>query len=287
YGLYGISTTGRGVSGISTNNYGVSGTSTNNPGVYGTSTNSYGIHGDSTGSIGVYGISTSGYGLYGISTTGRGVSGISTSNHGVSGSSSSGYGVYGQSSTNYAGYFQGDVNITGTLAVTGLITKPAGSFKIDHPLDPAHKYLSHSFVESPDMLNIYNGNVLLDSNGEAVVNLPIWFEALNRDFRYQLTSIGQASPNLFIAAKISDNCFKIAGGKAGQEVSWLVTGIRQDAWANTNRIQVEEDKPEVEQGKYLHPEVFGLPREGNSIADLYNLDLPTSNCPPVGRSEKP
>ena len=41
------------------------------------------------------------------------------------------------------------------------------------------------------MMNIYNGNVITDANGEAVVALPEWFEALNRDFRYQLTVIGQ------------------------------------------------------------------------------------------------
>jgi hypothetical protein len=35
-----------------------------------------------------------------------------------------------------------------------------------------------------------------------------------------------------------------------------VTGIRQDAYANKNRIKVEEDKPERERGFYLHPEVF-------------------------------
>ena len=59
------------------------------------------------------------------------------------------------------GEFIGDVDVTGTL------TKSAGSFKIDHPLDPENKYLSHSFVESPDMMNIYNGNVVLDATGEA------------------------------------------------------------------------------------------------------------------------
>jgi hypothetical protein len=45
------------------------------------------------------------------------------------------------------------------------------------------------------------------------------------------------------------------------KVSWQVTGIRQDAWANKNRIKVEEDKPEIERGHYLHPEAFGQPEE--------------------------
>ena len=37
----------------------------------------------------------------------------------------------------------------------------------------------HSFVESPDMMNVYNGMVRLDAKGEAWVNLPDYFEALN------------------------------------------------------------------------------------------------------------
>lgn len=47
----------------------------------------------------------------------------------------------------------------------------------------------------------------------------------------------------------------------GVEVSWQVTGIRQDAWANKNRIKVEEVKSEQERGFYLHPEVFGKDEE--------------------------
>jgi trimeric autotransporter adhesin len=57
------------------------------------------------------------------------------------------------------------------------------------------------------------------------------------------------------------NRFKIAGGKPGGKVSWQVTGIRQDAYANAHRIQVEEDKPPQAQGRYLHPELFGAPPE--------------------------
>jgi hypothetical protein len=85
----------------------------------------------------------------------------------------------------------GKVVIESDLQVTGNLSKGGGSFKIDHPLDPANKYLYHSFVESPDMMNVYNGNIMTDRRGLAVVILPNYFEALNRDFRYQLTVIGQ------------------------------------------------------------------------------------------------
>ena len=168
------------------------------------------------------------------------------------------YGVYATASsatTNYAGYFSGDVNVTGTL------TKGGGAFKIDHPLDPENKYLQHSFVESPDMKNVYDGNVVLDASGEATVTLPDWFGALNKDFRYQLTAIGRPGPNLYISREIANNQFGIAGGEPFMQVSWQVTGIRKDAWAEANRIQVEVDKRPDEVGKYLHPEAFGQPAE--------------------------
>ena len=153
----------------------------------------------------------------------------------------------------------GDVTIPGNLKVNGSVSKGSGSFQIDHPLDPANKYLYHSFVESPDMMNIYNGVAILDAHGSAWITLPDYFEALNRDFRYQLTSMGRPQPSLYIATEISGNRFRIAGGKAGGKVSWLVTGIRHDAYANANRIPVEVEKPPQEQGQYLHPELFGAP----------------------------
>jgi len=181
----------------------------------------------------------------------EGVGGYSVSNSGGDGI----VGLPGTGSPNgLGGYFGGNVQVIGNLS------KGGGSFKIDHPLDPANKYLYHSFVESPDMMNVYNGNVVLDANGEAVVLLPDWFGALNRDFRYQLTCIGGFAP-VYIAEEIANNQFKIAGGKPGMKVSWQVTGIRQDAWANAHRIPVEEEKNAREHGYYLHPELYGAPEE--------------------------
>jgi len=161
-----------------------------------------------------------------------------------------------------AGYFDGDVVITGDLS------KGSGSFKIDHPLDPANKYLYHSFVESPDMMNIYNGNVVLDNNGEAVIALPEWFEALNKDFRYQLTCLGGFAP-VYVAEEIRNNRFKIAGGTSGLKVSWQVTGIRHDPYAEKHRVPVEQEKRDFERGRYLHPDVYGQPAE-MSVARAQN-----------------
>jgi hypothetical protein len=168
--------------------------------------------------------------------------------------------------TYYAGYFVGEVHVQGTLS------KSSGAFKIDHPLDPENKYLYHSFVESPDMMNIYNGNIILNDKGEAVVQLPEWFGALNKEFRYQLTCIGGYA-NVYISEKVSKNQFKIAGGTNGLEVSWQVTGIRKDAFAEKNRIPIEEDKKSEERGRYLHPEAFGKSRE-QGVDVLHSPKLP-------------
>jgi hypothetical protein len=172
----------------------------------------------------------------------------------------SAYGIYGSApnyygnSKIYAGYFEGKVHVNGTL------TKSAGTFKIDHPLDPQNKYLSHSFVESPDMMNVYNGNIITDAAGKATVTLPDYFEALNMDFRYQLTAIGKLC-QVAVMEEVKNNEFIIISEKPNTKVSWHVTGIRNDAYARKNRIKVEEDKSDNEKGKYLNPESFGLKRE--------------------------
>lgn len=174
----------------------------------------------------------------------------------IGGSGGGGDGVDATCSTScFAGNFTGDLN------VTGKITAGTKDFRIDHPLDPANKYLLHSSVESSEMKNLYDGTVILDAKGEAQVQLPAWFEAMNGSFRYQLTAVGAPSPGLYIAEKISAGHFKIAGGTPGVEVSWQVTGVRQDAYAKANPLVVEEEKQESERGYYIHPELFGAPEE--------------------------
>jgi hypothetical protein len=166
------------------------------------------------------------------------------------------YGVYGDASggtTNYAVY------ANGALRVQGALSKLSGTFEIDHPLDPANKYLYHSFVESPDMMNIYNGNINTDANGVAVVDLPNYFDTLNKDFRYQLTVMGTTFAQALISKKVSGNKFEIKTSVPNVEVSWQVTGIRKDAWANAHRVVVEVDKNAHDKGKYLAPAEAGMP----------------------------
>ncbi len=151
--------------------------------------------------------------------------------------------------------FNGNVDIIGTLS------KSAGTFKIDHPLDPANRYLIHSFVESPDMLNVYNGTVTTDAAGMAVAELPAYFEAANMEFKYQLTIIGKTFARVLVYEEISGNRFVIKTDLPSIKVSWQVTGIRNDAYARKNRVIPEVDKSETEKGKYLTPLLFNQPKE--------------------------
>ena len=175
-----------------------------------------------------------------------------------------GIGIYGQSgngvdgaSPGLAGYFQGAVEVSGNFSVSGGGTK---NFKIDHPLDPENKYLYHAAIESSEVLNIYSGNTTTDGNGDAVVTLPDWFEALNRDFRYQLTVVGTLAQAI-VADEVKNNQFKIKTNAAGVKVSWQVTGIRSDAAIRRHPFKVEDNKLQSERGYYLAPEAYDQPEE--------------------------
>jgi hypothetical protein len=150
---------------------------------------------------------------------------------------------------------------------------------IDDPLDPANKYLYHSAVQSPDMMDVYNGNITTDDKGEAVVQMPNYFEALNRDFRYQLTVMGQFAQAI-VWQEIKDGKFVIKTDKPNVKVSWQVTGIRQDAYDNAHRAPVEEDKSAEEKGKYLHPTEYGQPASsGIGYEERQQMLEPAQNKP--------
>ena len=280
YGVYGTNTSGAGL--------GVYGQSVNGIAVYGVSTSGYGVYATSSTGVGMQGTcaptgsDTCFNGVAGLNQTtsgnANGLWGLTMSPQGNaiylvnSGGGNLIYGTQtnGGSATFYVqgnggGFFGGSVQINGNLNVGGTLTKGGGSFKIDDPLDPANKYLSHSFVESPDMMNVYNGNITTDAKGSAIVELPEYFEALNRDFRYQLTVIGQFAQAM-VAKEISHNHFKIRTSQPSVKVSWQVTGIRKDAWANAHRIATEEDKPSEKRGTYLYPELYGASADKNKDA---------------------
>lgn len=239
--------------------------------IVGTNTNGSGIYGWSQYGIGVYGATQSASNPAGkfdgdvqvtqdllvfgnIHSAGFTVAGTPA----ISAETVAGTALYGhaQMASGYAGKFDGRVRVNGELSVTG-----AKQFQIDHPLDPENRYLAHACVESPEMKNVYDGVVTLDAEGVALVELPEWFEALNRDYRYQLTALGAPAPDLHVAEKIAEGRFKVAGGKPHMEVSWQVTGIRHDASAMAHPTVVEQAKGPAERGLYLDPAAFGLPAE--------------------------
>ncbi|MBL7748862.1 MAG: hypothetical protein JNM19_15600, partial [Chitinophagaceae bacterium] len=178
-------------------------------------------------------------------------------------------------------------NTTGNVVVNGNLSKGGGSFKIDHPLDPENKYLYHSFVESPDMMNIYNGNAVTDASGKVTVQLPDYFEALNMEYRYQLTVIGSFAQAI-ISKEVAGNKFEIATSTPNVKVSWQVTGIRHDAYANMNRIpNVVEKAPEVK-GTYLHPKAFNQPiSKSESLATEKGASSLTAQAPVSSKAAPP
>jgi hypothetical protein len=274
FGVAGDSPGGMAVSGVSSSGFGVRGFSVSNFGVVGVSTTSTGASGISTSGAGASGLSVSGFGVTGRSTSGTGVSGTSTSGtgvtgssstsgSGVSGSSTSGAGVSGTSTTGTGVFgrgpffsFRGGVFDGGITVFNGLKL-----FKIDHPLDPENRYLLHTCVESSEMKNVYDGVARLDEDGSAWVELPEWFDALNGDFRYQLTAVGGSAPDLHVAEELSENRFKIGGGQGGMKVCWQVTGSRKDPSAAAHPFEVEQEKREEERGRYLEPGLYDAPEE--------------------------
>jgi hypothetical protein len=213
-------------------NYGVYGSSASNTGV--------GVRGDST-FTGVHGTS----GNIGV----QGGSNPITGEFGVAGYGSV-TGVYGQAPLASDSF---GMSCSGNMLVSGTINPTAVVQQIDHPQDPEHKWLAHALIAAPEPLNVYSGTVTLDGTGAATVKLPGYFAALNgiTDLRYQLTAIGASAPNLYVAQKVTGNRFGIAGGVPGQEVSWLVSGVRQDAYAAAHPLRVETRKSRKDQGTVL------------------------------------
>jgi hypothetical protein len=297
-GVWGDSTSNVAVYGSSKNQTGVLGQSANATGVEGyNNAAGYGMIGHAQGG-GNYGVGVLGE-SFGTSLfpNGNGSDGVDGFAHSANGSGvaglndSSGPGVYGHSAGGAAGVFDGNVTVNGnvlanggaggqstygsgafitqSVTVLGDVTIGGGlvvegnktGFFIDHPLDPVHKYLAHTVIESPELKTMYDGLAILDGKGEAWVLLPDWFDALNRDCRYQLTSIGEPGPNLYIAQEVSGNRFKIAGGKPRGKVSWQVSGVRHDAYVRKHPFQAEREKTDAEQGYYVNPDAYGQPEE--------------------------
>jgi hypothetical protein len=300
-GIYGSSTSGNGIFGVTSSSDsaegGVVGRSSGpaGTGVYGynTANDGTGVYGyapNGGSAFGVWAQSSAGYALYASSSApccqaaarihnfgtavalwatqyggnaaifGNGPSGVvgeATVNGGV--------GVVGRLAggiSGLAGQFLGNVDITGNILAPGYI------MHIDNPADPANQYLNQAAMYSPEMLNTYSGNVTTDAGGFATVQLPGYVEALNTDFRYQLTVVGQFAQAI-VSSKIQNGQFVIQTDKPNVEVSWQVTGVRQDAYALANPLAVEQDKLGAEAGLYLFPQGYGAPAS-QGLVELYN-----------------
>ena len=259
FGVYGATTRGVGTQG-ETDDIAFQGIVGRNYATYGAAGSGIGVMGD--GLTGVWGQTTdgAGYGVFGINGSTSGT----TNNIGVGGQGWIGvYGAFDNTSGagGYGVFADGDLGSSGTK-----------SFVIDHPLDPENKLLKHYCIESPEVLNMYRGNVVLNQDGEAVVDLPNYFESININYSYILTPIG-APANLYIKSKIENGRFEIAGGKSNMEVSWTVYAERNDAYVKANPSSTEVEVQKRQPGTYIAPELFGQPKEKSMFGfDIKNQE---------------
>ena len=285
------STSGRGVSGIASaptgTTYGVFGVSysSTGSGVEGTANSStgygIGVHGVSecnqgTGVGGTTTTTLEGYGVWGSSSgvIGRGVFGDVSSNtglnYGVYGRSASidGRGVYGETVCNspnangfgILGYSLAPqrwaIYAAGSLGASG--TK---SFRIDHPSDPTNKYLLHYCAEGPEPRNVYQGQVTTGADGYAWVDLPDYYQEINKDPLIQLTVVDTSDDfvQVKVSQRVSGNRFQLRTNKGNVEVDWRVDAVRNDRWVQRNGAPVVIEKIGLARGKYQHPELYGAP----------------------------
>lgn len=150
-------------------------------------------------------------------------------------------------------------NTTGRVVVSNDFTV-AGTknFTMDHPLDPLNKLLMHAAVESNEVINSYSGNIVTDASGKALVALPDYFEALNKDFRYQLTVVGGGFAQAIISREVSSNQFEIATSAPNIKVSWEVKGVRNDARMKRFPFVAEAEKVGAQRGQYFDPVAHGV-----------------------------
>lgn len=141
----------------------------------------------------------------------------------------------------------------------GDIAGSSKSFIIDHPIDPANKYLKHFSIESDEVLLIYRGQAILDENGKAYIELKDYQKAISKNITYSLTPIG--SPTIFYVEEEVDEAglFVIAGDKPGAKVNWTIYAERDDAYfkAYPSKKVIEIEKTEETKGFYIHPVAHG------------------------------
>lgn len=127
-------------------------------------------------------------------------------------------------------YVDGSTTITGPLGVEGftnlqgLDVSGPKNFKMEHPSKPGF-WLRHGATESPVSGTEYAGKSRIGADGSVIVDLPDYFEALNKpDGRtVQVTPVG--APFAVGASEVENGKFT-AFGAAGRDVFWLVKAER-------------------------------------------------------------
>jgi len=206
---------------------------------------------------------------YGIKVSATGANGRGVYSSASGGSSAYAFeGVAGGGGFSFVG--TGSMWVNGNMGCSG--AKP---FTIDYPLDPANMQLRHYALESNEVLNVYRGIIMLDTNGKAEIELPVYFDAVNINPSYQLTAIGTPQQP-YILSEINGNKFEVAG-VPDTKVSWIVYANRNDPtyrYHDKNGGNYSEEvteKSEENKGKYLTPAAYG--------ADSKQSMYPSQNTP--------
>lgn len=120
-----------------------------------------------------------------------------------------------------------DCDVRGILLTDGLDVDGPKNFRISHPTKPGY-WLRHGSTESPVSGTQYHGRLTLDATGEGVVELPEYFEALNKPEgrTVQLTAVGRPFP--VGADDVVDGQVKVYGDP-GRDVFWTVNAERKNA----------------------------------------------------------
>lgn len=116
-------------------------------------------------------------------------------------------------------YMENHLDVVGDLNVQG-----SKNFKMPHPTKPDH-WLRHGSTESPVSGTEYTGRATIGEDGSVEVELPEYFEALNKpDNRtVQITPVGRPFP--VGADEVSGGRVTVYGDP-GRDVFWLVKAER-------------------------------------------------------------
>jgi len=140
----------------------------------------------------------------------------------------------------------------GGMYVHGTFGATVKNFIIDHPTDP-ERQLVHASTESPTAGVEYWGMADLDKNGEAVVELPPYFEALTfvKGRAVLITPIGRPVP--VGAEEIEDGRFTVYGAPNGK-VSWLVKASRRNAEFEVEPLRKDSSITQEDESSTTPPE---------------------------------